>query len=70
MSRYKEVEIDLEDFDDDELIEELVARGVDGYSGMTDDDLRAIHEMMRLGKKEEAYAAMYDYIRNKLGVAI
>lgn len=66
-----EVEVDLTDWDDDELIAELEARGVSGYGGScTDDDLRTIHEMMKLGKKEQAYAAMNDYIRNKLGVAI
>ena len=66
-----EVDIDLEDFTDQELIAELEARGVGGYGGScTDDDLRGIHGLMRLGKKDEAYAAMYDYIRNKLGTAI
>lgn len=66
-----EVEVDLTDWDDDELIAELETRGVNGYGGScTDDDLRVIHEMMKLGKKEQAYEAMNDYIRNKLGVAI
>lgn len=63
-TRYKEVEIDLDEWDDDDLVAELKVRGV------TDDDLRVIHEMMKLGKKEQAYEAMNDYIRNKLGVAI
>ena len=64
-----EVDIDLEDFTDQELVDELAERDVSGYGG-TDDDLRGIHGLMRLGKKEQAYAAMYDYIRNKLGTAI
>ena len=64
-----EVDIDLEDFTDQELVDELSERNVSGYGG-TEDDLRAIHEMMKVGKKEQAYAAMYDYIRNKLGTAI
>lgn len=66
-----DVEVDLDEWDDDELIAELEERGVSGYGGScNDDDLRTIHEMMKLGKKEQAYAAMNDYIRNKLGVAI
>lgn len=70
-TKYVEVEVDMDNWDDDELIAELEARGVSGYGdSCTDDDLRTIHEMMKLGKKEQAYAAMNDYIRNKLGVAI
>ena len=70
-TKYIDVEVDLADWDDDELIAELSERGISGYGGgCTDDDLRTIHEMMKLGKKEQAYAAMNDYIRNKLGVAI
>lgn len=70
-TKYIDVEVDLADWDDDELITELEERGISGYGGgCTDDDLRTIHEMMKLGKKEQAYAAMNDYIRNKLGVAI
>lgn len=66
-----EVEVDLTEWDDDELIAELSERGISGYgASCTDDDLRTIHEMMKLGKKEQAYEAMYNYVRNKLGVAI
>jgi hypothetical protein len=66
-----EVDIDLTDWDDDELIAELSERGVSGYGGScTDDDLRNIHELMKLNKRDAAYAAMYELIRNKLGVAI
>lgn len=70
-TKYKDVEIDLDEWDDDELIAELEARGVSGYGdSCTADDLRAIHEMMKLGHQKQAYEAMYDYVRNKLGVAI
>lgn len=70
-AKYVEMEVDLSDWDDDELMAELSERGVNGYGGScTDDDLRTIHEMMKLGKKEQAYEAMYEYVRNKLGVAI
>jgi len=64
-----EVDIDLEDYSDDELIEELAERGVSGY-GHNMDDLRNIHELMKLNKRDAAYAAMYELIRNNLGVAI
>jgi hypothetical protein len=46
-----EVEVDLDDFDDDELIEELERRGsgtVDYGNGT--EVLSAIHEKRRLGK--------------------
>ena len=70
-TKFIDVEVDLTEWDDDELIAELKARGVSGYGGScTDDDLRTIHELMKLGKKEQAYEAMYDYVRNKLGVAL
>ena len=66
-----DVEVSLDNWDDEDLITELAERGIGGYgSSCTDDDLRTIHEMMKLGKKEQAYAMMYDYVRNKLGVAI
>jgi len=64
-----EVDIDMEDYSDDELIEELAERGVSGY-GHNMDDLRNIHELMKLNKRDAAYAAMYELIRNNLGVAI
>jgi hypothetical protein len=65
------MEVDMDNWDDDELIAELEARGVSGYGdSRTDDDLRTIHEMMKLGHQKQAYEAMYDYVRNKLGVAI
>jgi len=70
-TKYIEVEVDLENWGDDELIAELSERCVSGYGdSCIDDDLRTIHEMMKLGKKEQAYEAMYEYVRNKLGVAI
>lgn len=41
---------------------------------MTDDEasrkLEAIHQLMRMGKKDDAYELMYDYIRDVLGTAI
>lgn len=67
-----DVEVDLSDIDTDALVEELESRGGGGYGGGGDggEDLQSIHTMIKLGNKEAAYAAMYDYIRNKLGVAI
>lgn len=70
-TKFIDVEVSLDNWDDEDLITELAERGIGGYgSSCTDDDLRTIHEMMKLGKKEQAYAAMNDYIRNKLGVAM
>ena len=68
MSSYKyiDVEVSLDNWSEDELREELEEREESGG----DEQLREIHQMIKLGKKDAAYAAMYDYIRNKLGVAI
>lgn len=66
------VEVDLDDFDDDEIREEYEARGLGDGPSLSDETatLKQIHQLMRLGKKEEAYNLMYDYVRNKLGTAV
>lgn len=67
---YVTVEVDLEDFDDDELLEELERRGLhttepDGLAQLKD-----IQQAMRMGKTQVAYNLMHDYIRDRLGTAI
>lgn len=66
------VDIDLDEFDDDEIREEYKARGLgDGPSeGEEMETLKRIHHLMRFNKREQAYNLMYDYIRDKLGVAV
>ena len=66
------VDVDLDEFSDDEIRDEYKARGLgDGPSeGEEMETLKRIHQLMRLDKREQAYNLMYDYIRDKLGVAV
>ena len=66
------VDIDLDDFDDDDIREEYESRGL-GDTPSNDErtaQLRHIRFYMNIGKREEAYRLMYDYIRDELGTAI
>lgn len=69
-TKYVEVEFDVTEWDDDELLEEVEARGLTITGNSTDETLRTIHQLIKFGKKDEAYEAMYSYIKDKLGVAI
>lgn len=67
MSRYVEVEIDLEDFGDDELISELEARGykIDTEAdGESDDLIDKIYHARRQGKPYDHLLDEYLYIMN------
>lgn len=69
---YIHVEVDLDEFDDDDIREEYESRGLG--DGPSNDErmetLRRIHQLMRNNKSREAYRLMYDYIRDELGTAI
>jgi hypothetical protein len=71
-----DVDVDLSEFDTEDLQEELAQRGVmlPATGPLTDDEasrrLETIHQLMRMGKKDNAYELMYDYIRDVLGTAI
>jgi hypothetical protein len=69
-SRYRtiEVEVDLADFDDDEIEQEFRDRGLGGPT--SNEQLYAIYQAMRLGKTEHAHTLMWDYVRDRLGVAV
>lgn len=64
------VEVDLDDFDDSELIEEMKARGLDTPVTEDREELEAIYHLMRMRKSREAYKRMYNYIRDRLGKAV
>lgn len=66
------VDVDLEDFDDDEIIDEYNERGLGDKPSESErmDKLREIRQLMLQGKTEDAYKLMYDYIRDELGTAI
>jgi len=68
---YIHVDVDLEDFDDDEIIAEYEGRGLGDASGWDDREMLTkiwIHD--REGRKEEAYALMREYVLNKLNKVV
>jgi hypothetical protein len=67
-----EVDVDLSEFDDDDIEAEYNRRGLGDQSSESDDrlELMAIRQLVLSKKSKEAYKRMYDYIRNRLGTAI
>lgn len=67
-----EADVDLDDFDDDDIREEYEARGLGDTPSDSErmETLRRIHQLMLNKKSREAYRLMYDYIRDELGTAI
>lgn len=67
-----EVEIDLSDFDTEDLVEELERRGKEATSLSFDDNemLTKIWLHDREGRKDEAYALMREYVLEKLNKVI
>ena len=65
-----EVEIDLEEFSDEELLEELKLRG---RVAPSEEDINTLTNAWiagRNGDKEKAYALMWEYTLNKLGKVV
>lgn len=62
------IEVSLDDFSDDEIIEEYNERGL-----KEDDDTEDTEALTRIwiadreGRKDEAYVLMREYVLNKLG---
>lgn len=56
------VEVDLSEFDTEDLIKELRSRRAPSRA-----DLRSIYEALKLGKKEEADRLLRQLIWNELG---
>lgn len=75
MGRYKtyDVEASLEDWDDDELLEEIKSRGITAVYE-TDDDENLLYEIWRLRRNGSSYDDFNDlldkYISNTLGVVL
>ena len=67
-----EVEIDLDDFDTEDLVDELERRGKEATSLSFDDNemLTKIWLHDREGRKDEAYALMREYVLEKLNKVI
>ena len=66
------VEVDLDDFTDEEIEEEYNDRGLGDQPSESEDraQLMDIRQLVLADKRDEAYRRMYDYIRNRLGTAI
>ena len=62
-----EVDVDLSEFDTDDLIEELKERGSQGVNFDDTETLTRIWQHDREGRKDEAYNLMREYVLDKLG---
>jgi hypothetical protein len=63
-----EVEVDLSQFSDGELRDELAERGSESCESLADDlSIREIYDLLHMGKDEQAMAAMKVFVCNKLG---
>lgn len=63
-----QVTIDMDDFDDDRLIKEVIKRGyVVRDPDESDEGVTRIYEALYLGKQEEALQRTREYVCNKLG---
>jgi len=65
-----EVDVDLSEFDTEDLVEELKERGSQGVSFDDAETLTKIWLHDREGRKDEAYALMREYVLEKLGRVI
>jgi hypothetical protein len=65
-----EVDVDLSDFDTEDLVEELEGRGTQGLAFEDNETLTKIWQHDREGRKEEAYALMREYVLEKLGKVV
>ena len=57
-----EVDIDLSDFDTEDLVEELKERGTQGVSFDDCETLTKLWQHDREGRKDEAYVLMREYV--------
>jgi hypothetical protein len=67
---YVYVEVDLEEFDDDEIIAEYNSRSLGDAATDDVETLTKIWIHDREGRKEEAYALMREYVLNKMNKVV
>lgn len=67
---YIEVDVDLDSFSDEDLIEEYEARGLGEDDLETKEKLTKIWLHDREGRKEQAYELMREYVLEKLGKVV
>lgn len=65
-----DVDVDLSDFDTEDLVEELKERGTQGVSFGDAETLTKIWRHDREGRKDEAYALMREYVLEKLNKVV
>lgn len=65
-----DVDVDLSDFDTEDLLEELKERGTQGVSFDDAETLTKIWLHDREGRKDEAYALMREYVLEKLNKVV
>ncbi len=64
------VDVDMSEFNDEELVIEMQRRGYvvqDSDEPQEKEELNRIYEALYLGKQEEAMRRMKEYVCNKLG---
>lgn len=74
MGRYKsytsEIEVTLDDWNDDELLQEIKSRGITSIYD-SDDDQMLLYEIWRLRRNGSSYDDLLDrYLSNTLGVVL
>ena len=69
MSSYKtiDVEVDLEDFTDEELRDELAERLGSGGSFEYNERIRELYDLLHMGKDEQALAVLKVFVCDQLG---
>jgi len=65
-----DIDVDLSEFDTDDLLEELKERGTDGVTFDDNEVLIKIWLHDREGRKDKAYALMREYVLDKLNKVI
>jgi hypothetical protein len=65
-----DIDVDLSEFDTDDLLEELKERGTDGMTFGDNEVLTKIWLHDREGRKDKAYALMREYVLDKLNKVI
>ena len=68
-----EVDVDMECFDDDDIIEEYNNRNLGGVDRVGDDEIAELHRAHQLhhaGKKDEAYEILWQHCLIKLNKVV
>lgn len=67
------VDVELDEFDDDSLVDEVRSRGFsvgDGDQVMSDSPLREVYRLLACNEPDRAIAILHPYLRDILGKAL